>query len=151
MHTECVISSRSPLVRFLSYVKPQMRLVIGSALMGVGKFTLPLAFPLAFKYIVDALLTSPPKLDGVSLIIDRWCIGLCHVAGLGATPEDKLAALSVVLLALYAIQSGVSYLRGYWAGIAGNRLIFNLQCELFSHLQRLSHSFFDRNPAGAVA
>ncbi len=151
MATEHVVSSRSPVVRFLSYVKPQMRFVVGSALMGVGKFTLPLAFPLAFKYIVDVLLTSPPKLDGVSLIIDRWCIRLCHLAGFGATPQEKLAALSIALLALYAIQSGVSYLRSYWTGIAGNRLIFNIQCELFSHLQRLSHSFFDRNPAGAVA
>jgi ABC-type multidrug transport system fused ATPase/permease subunit len=151
MATEHVVSSRSPLVRFFAYVKPQMRFVFGSAMMGVGKFTLPLAFPLAFKYIVDVLLTSPPKSDGVSRVVDRWCVGLCHLAGLGATPQDKLAALSLALLTLYAIQSGVSYLRNYWAGVAGNRLIFDLQCDMFSHMQRLSHSFFDRNPAGAVA
>ncbi len=104
-----------------------MRFVVGSALMGVGKFTLPLAFPLAFKYIVDVLLASQPKVDGISRVIDRGCINLCHLTGLAATPQGKLAALNIVLLLLYAIQSGASYLRGDWAGIAGNRLIFSLQ------------------------
>ena len=151
MSSRHVVFSGSPLARFFTYVKPQMRFVVGSALMGVGKFTLPLAFPLAFKYIVDVLLASQPKVDGISRVINRGCINLCHLTGLAATPQGKLAALNIVLLLLYAIQSGASYLRGYWAGIAGNRLIFSLQCELFSHLQRLSHSFFDRNPAGAIA
>lgn len=143
--------SRSPLLRFFSYVKPQLRFVVGSALMGIGKFTLPLAFPLAFKYIVDVLLTSPPKLEGVSLIIDHWCSVLCGLAGWTVTSPHKLAVLNMALLAIYALQSGASYLRSYWAGVAGNRLIFDLQCALFSHLQRLPHSFFDHNPAGAVA
>lgn len=86
--------SRSPLVRFLSFVRPHLRLVIGAALMGVGKFTLPLAFPLAFKYVIDVLLASQPKLDGIDLAIDRWCAGLSRLAGMTPTAEHKLAMLS---------------------------------------------------------
>src|SRR5690242_18168976 len=48
-------TSRQPLVRFLGCVRPQLKLVVLAALMGVGKFTLPLAFPFAFKYVVDVL------------------------------------------------------------------------------------------------
>ncbi|MBV8774285.1 MAG: ABC transporter ATP-binding protein [Deltaproteobacteria bacterium] len=142
--------SRSPLMRFLALVRPHLRLVTGAALMGVGKFTLPLVFPLAFKYVVDVLLASQPKSDSINLVIDHWCIQLCRIAGLAITPQSKVAALSVTLLTLYALQSVASYYRNYWAGVAGNRLIFGLQCRLFSHLQQLHHSFFDRNPAGAI-
>ena len=54
-----------PLVRFLACVRPQLKLVVGAALMGVGKFTLPLAFPFAFKYVVDVLLQSQPRPDRI--------------------------------------------------------------------------------------
>jgi|SRR5271170_5181533 len=96
--------SRSVIFRFVGYLGPYLRLVIGAALMGVGKFTLPLAFPLAFKYVIDVLVTSPPKLDRVMRMIDGWCSGLSRLAGHAATPANKLAALSVVMLALYALQ-----------------------------------------------
>ncbi len=141
---------RHPLVRFIACVRPQLALVISAALMGVGKFTLPLAFPFAFKYVVDVLLTSHPKPDHIDLIIDRWCFGFAHLTGLSATAQGKLAALSLVMLLIYVMQSAVSYFRNYWAGIAGNRLIFGLRSRLYAHLQRLPHSFFDRHPAGAI-
>ncbi|HKD69715.1 MAG TPA: ABC transporter ATP-binding protein [Candidatus Binataceae bacterium] len=127
-----------------------MSYVAAAAVMGVGKFTLPLVFPLAFKYIVDVLLSSHPRIDGVNSIIDRWCSSGATLLGMDTSPHSKLAALSVALLVIYALQAVASYFRNYWAGIAGNRLILALQCRLFSHLQRLAHSFFDRNPAGAI-
>src|SRR5208282_2500532 len=130
-------ANTSPALRFLSFVKPHLRLVVGAALMGIGKFTLPLAFPLAFKYVVDVLLSAQPKLDGINLKIDGWCAAVARMAHLGVTSQGKLAALSLVLIVLYAIQSVASYYRNYWAGLAGNRLIFELQYKLFAHLQRL--------------
>jgi ABC-type multidrug transport system fused ATPase/permease subunit len=150
MDSNEVGASRSPLIRFLSLVRPHLRPVVGAALMGIGKFTLPLAFPLAFKYIVDVLLASQPKLDRIDLMIDRWCAGLSHMAGMTPDAEHKLAALSAALLLLYVLQSIASYYRNYWAGVAGNRLIFELRSRLFAHLQRLPHAFFDRNPSGAI-
>ena len=142
--------SKSVIFRFVGFVKPYLNFVVGAALMGIGKFTLPLAFPFAFKYVIDGLLTSPPKFDHITRVIDGWCIGLSGFAGYSITPTNKLAALSVVMLALYALQSVASFYRNYWAGLAGNKLIFDLQCRLFSHLQILPHSFFDRNPSGAI-
>src|ERR1700732_3983331 len=112
--------SRSPLIRFLSLVRPYLRLVIGAALMGIGKFTLPLAFPIAFKYVIDVLLTSPPKFDGMMRTIDGWSVGLSGLGGCSAPPTNKLAALSIVMLTLYALQSVASLYRNYWAGLAGN-------------------------------
>jgi ATP-binding cassette, subfamily B, putative efflux pump len=143
-------TSKHPLLRFLSYLKPNAQLVVGAALMGIGKFTLPLAFPIAFRYVVDVLLSAHPHPDGISLRIDHWCIAIANLLGLGTAVQGKLAALSIVLLLAYATQAAASYFRNYWAGLAGHRLIYDLQCKLFAHLQRLPHSFFDRNPAGAI-
>ena len=142
--------SKSVIFRFAGCLRPYLRLVIGAALMGVGKFTLPLAFPLAFKYVIDVLLTSPPKFDAMMRTIDGWCIGLSRLGGYSPTPTNKLAALSLVMLTLYALQSLASFYRNYWAGVAGNQLIFDLQRRLFSHMQSLPHSFFDQNPSGAI-
>ena len=142
--------SGHPLIKFASFFRPQLRYVVGAAMMGVGKFTLPLIFPLAFRYIVDVLLSSHPQISGVNSVIDRWCTWGALVFGAAPSPSNKLAALSVALLCVYFLQAIASYYRNYWAGIAGNRLILALQCKLFSHLQRLPHSFYDRNPAGAV-
>src|SRR5580700_1793323 len=142
--------SKSVIFRFAGCLRHYLRLVIGAALMGVGKFTLPLAFPLAFKYVIDVLLTSPPKFDAMMRTIDGWCVGLSRLGGYSPTPTNKLAALSLVMLTLYALQSLASFYRNYWAGLAGNQLIFDLQRRLFSHLQSLPHSFFDQNPSGSL-
>lgn len=142
--------SESVIRKFIGCIRPHLRLVVGAALMGVGKFTLPLAFPLAFKYVVDVLVASTPKFDGITHLIDHWCVSVLTLMGYPATAASKLALLSAAMLALYALQSIASYYRNYWAGIAGNRLIFDLQSRLFGHLQRLPHSFFDRNPTGSI-
>lgn len=140
----------TPLMRFLSYARTHARYVVGAALMGIGKFTLPLAFPLAFKYIIDGLLTAHASLSGIDRVIDRFCISLAHTAALPVTPASKLGVLCASLLVLYVIQAIASYYRNYWGGIAGLRLIYDLQCALFAHLQRLPNAFFDRNPTGAI-
>lgn len=142
--------SKRPLPRFASFLKPHLSYVAGAALMGVGKFTLPLIFPLAFRYVVDVLLTANPTVDGINSLFDRWCGFSASILGMGTGAHAKLAALTVSLLAIYLLQALASYYRNYWAGIAGNRLVFTLQCSLFSHLHKLPHSFFDCNPPGAI-
>ena len=61
------------LVRFLGYVRPHLWLVAGGSVMGILKFTLPLAFPLAFKYVFDVLLVPQPHPEHLNQMIDRWC------------------------------------------------------------------------------
>src|ERR1700684_3657616 len=57
---------RTALVRFLGYVRPHLWLVAGGSVMGILKFTLPLAFPLAFKYVLDVLLVPQPRHDSIN-------------------------------------------------------------------------------------
>ena len=54
------IVPQTAVVRFLGYVRPHLWLVAGGSVMGILKFTLPLAFPLAFKYVFDVFLVPQP-------------------------------------------------------------------------------------------
>src|ERR1700688_3946564 len=67
---------RTALVRFLGYVRPHLWLVAGGSVMGILKFTLPLAFPLAFQYVFYVLLVSQAHPEHLNQIIDRWCSSL---------------------------------------------------------------------------
>jgi len=141
---------QTPTFRFLSYVRPHLWLVAGGSVMGVLKFGLPLAFPLAFKYVFDVLLVPQPHMERVNRLIDRWCIELAGLMRLGSGTTAKLEALTAGLFVLFLFQAVATYYRNYWASTAGHRLIFDLRYALFLHMQRLSHSFFDRNASGGI-
>ena len=140
----------TPLFRFLGYVRPHLWLVAGGSIMGVLKFTLPLAFPLAFKYVFDVLLVPQPRMERVNRLIDGWCASLADVLHLSAGAAGRLEALTAALFFLFIIQAIATYYRNYWASMAGHRLIFDLRYALFRHMQRLSHSFFDRTTSGGI-
>jgi len=140
----------TPLWRFLSFVRPHAWLVAGGAMMGVLKFTLPLMFPLGFKYVIDVLLVPQPKLDRINGFIDRGCAMLAAALHLGSGAIPKLEALSAAMFVIFFVQAIATYYRNYWASMAGHRLIFDLRYALFIHMQRLSHSFFDRNASGGI-
>ena len=118
--------------------------------MGVLKFTLPLAFPLAFKYVFDVLLVPQPRMERVNRIIDQWCAAIATTFHMSAGPAGRLEALTAALFVLFVVQAIATYYRNYWASMAGHRLIFDLRYALFRHMQRLSHSFFDRMTSGGI-
>ena len=82
----------SPLPRFLAFVRPHMKLAMAAAVMGIVKFNLPLAFPLAFKYIIDVLVVHTHKLTGLNAFMDRWCIAIASALGLSISMSSKLAS-----------------------------------------------------------
>ncbi len=140
----------TPLFRFLAYVRPHLWYVTGGSVMGILKFSLPLAFPLAFKYVFDVLLVPEPRRDATNQMVDRFCAGVAGTLHLGTSGAARLEALALALLGLFVVQAIATYYRSYWAGTAGHRLIFDLRYALFLHMQRLSHSFFDRTTSGGI-
>src|SRR6266404_5847535 len=78
------IFPQTALLRFLGYVRPHLWLVAGGSVMGILKFTLPLAFPLAFKYVFDVLLVPQPHAENLNSMIDRWCMAIAATLHLGA-------------------------------------------------------------------
>jgi subfamily B ATP-binding cassette protein MsbA len=146
-------TSRSSLLRFLRYVAPHKWYIAGAAATGVLKFVIPLAFPLALKYLTDVVLTQHPTAaqETTNRWIDAWCTSVLQVAPwLGSGHSGKVFALGSTLLVLYLILAAASFYRSYWAGQAGHRLIFDLRYALYQHIQGMSHSFFDAHRSGAI-
>ncbi len=65
--------------------------------------------------------------------------------------DGKLLALCVgAMLVLYVIQWLANNYRIRYTNEIGQRIIYDLRHDLFSHIQRLSFRFFDKRPAGSI-
>src|SRR5699024_8684991 len=68
--------------------------------------------------------------------------------------EDKnvnlLTYLIIGISILYLLNYVANMFRIKWVNILGQRIIHDLRKSLFSHIQRLSHNFFDKRSAGSI-
>ncbi|OAS13994.1 ABC transporter ATP-binding protein [Paenibacillus oryzisoli] len=67
-------------------------------------------------------------------------------------PKDKnlLFLIVGIMLAVYLIQWLANTFRIKFTNMIGQRVIYDLRHDLFSHIQKLSFRFFDTRPAGSV-
>ncbi len=150
-----MVARRSPLRRFLAYVKPYRWLVAGAAGMGILKFCLPLIFPLALKYITDDILVDAsnpgaPK-DATSRIFTWWTTHLAEAFPiLGSGKNGLLNATAFTVFIVYVVLAVATFYRSDLAGRAGHRLVFDLRFDFYLHIQRMSHSFFATQRSGAI-
>ncbi len=68
-------------------------------------------------------------------------------------PNQNLQLLitwSVVLAAIYAIKSVLTFIVGYWGHVLGVKIQGDMRKDLFGHIEALPYSFFDENKTGTV-
>jgi ATP-binding cassette subfamily B protein len=110
--------------RLLTYLRP---------------YRLQVAFAVATIIGNSALQLAPPYLTKV--VIDRYI------------PSGDLSGL-VTIAALYLLTLIASFAFEYaqtWTmQVTGQRVMFDLRMQVFSHLQRLDLKFYDRNPVGRL-
>jgi ATP-binding cassette, subfamily B, multidrug efflux pump len=61
-----------------------------------------------------------------------------------------LAILVSIIAGLYILSYGANYFRIKWMNILGQSVIYDLRKHLFTHVQTLSHRFFDQRSAGSI-
>lgn len=61
-----------------------------------------------------------------------------------------LSYLVLIVAGLYILSYVANIFRIKWVNILGQNSIFDMRQELFSHVQRLSHRFFDERSAGSI-
>ena len=110
--------------RLLGYVRPYRRLVLGALALLFADGALQLVGPFLTRRVIDVAL---PAGD----------LGMVRTA----------AAIYLVSL---LFQFGFSYGETLLTSLLGQRVMRDLRVEIFSHLQRLSIAFFDRNPVGRL-
>ena len=66
--------------------------------------------------------------------------------------EDKAGIKKISLIFLLTILGSflLNYLQVYILNYTGQKIIYNMRQELFTHLHKMSLSFFDRNPVGRL-
>lgn len=126
-------SSQKPhtFFRFLRYVAPYKHYVAFAAIGGAIKFTVPLLLPQLIRYLLDNVFLNPDLTNEAQLGQLYWYIG----------------GLSAIFVFIWAPGT---YLRHYFAGKAGHRSVFDLRCDLYYRILRMSASFFGRNKSGGI-
>ncbi|WP_345238731.1 ABC transporter ATP-binding protein [Pontibacillus salipaludis] len=112
--------------RMLQYVKPYSKRLLPAAII--------------------AMLVSTIVRLIVPVLIGKVAIDL---AIKGEDP-NLLIQLVVGISILYVLSFVGNTLRIRWVNILGQNVIYDLRKHLFSHVQRLSHKFFDNRSAGSI-
>src|SRR5687768_212412 len=110
--------------RLLAYLRPHKWYVLGALLALIGDAVAQLA---------------PPYL--VKIAIDQY-IAQGDLAGLNTIAFVYLA----VLIAAFTLE----YAQTYMMQMIGQRIMVDMRMQIYTHLQRLDLSFYDRNPVGRL-
>ena len=110
--------------RLLAYLRPHAWYVGGALLALVGDAVTQLA---------------PPYL--VKIAIDRY-IAQGDLAGLNT--------IALVYLAVLIASFTLEYAQTFMMQMIGQRIMFDMRMQIYTHLQRLDLSFYDRNPVGRL-
>lgn len=123
---------RNNLWRLVAYVKPFWPSFLAATLCGIVKLLTPFAIIWLISQVIDVLHT----LGAGRLPVDAAWAQLKHFAILG---------LGLALIAPIPI-----YLRSTLASRAVQLVLRNLRCDLYAHIQKLPHAFFDVNRSGSL-
>lgn len=110
--------------RLLAYVKPYSRRLGLALVLLLGTSLLDLAGPWLTKIAIDRYMRHH-QASGLKLIF-------------------------VLYVASLVVGFIMRYLQNYHMQFIGQRIMYDLRNQIFSHLQRLPLSFFDRNPVGRL-
>ncbi|WP_077617662.1 ABC transporter ATP-binding protein [Bacillus sinesaloumensis] len=114
------------MARLLGYMKPY------------SKNLLPLS-------IIMVLLTTAVRLIA-PILIGKYAID--HAI---ANKDTNLLIILVATIAgLYAVNYVANIFRIKWTNMLGQNIIYDLRKHLFTHVQGLSHRFFDKRSAGSI-
>lgn len=123
---------RHNLWRILAYARPWWKGYVFTVLMGLIKFLAPVAIAWVFGEAVDLL--SSVQREAVPAV-DAWP-QLKRLFGFGI----GIALMSPI----------PTFLRSWIGARINQRVIRDIRCDLYAHIQKLSHAFFERNRTGAL-
>ncbi|WP_240508006.1 ABC transporter ATP-binding protein [Virgibacillus indicus] len=95
---------------------------------------------------IIAMLVSTAVRLAVPILIGKVAIDVA----IAEKDTTLLTYLVVIIGVLYLISYIGNVFRIKWVNILGQNVIYDLRQHLFSHVQRLSHRFFDTRSAGSI-
>lgn len=110
--------------RLLKYVKPYKKYVVLAILLNILVAALGPLRPYLTKIAVDNYIA-----------VKDW---------------NGLIVISLILFASLFFQAVVQYFLTYYTELMGQKIIFDLRVQIFSHVQKLALRFFDKTPIGRI-
>ena len=101
---------------------------------------------LAFMLLVTATGLVAPYLEAV--VIDRYILNEADLEA--AARMEGITRIALVYLGLFVAGWVCSYWQTFFVSWAGQNVIFTLRQKMFTHLQKLSFSFYDNLEAGRI-
>ncbi|MDC3423760.1 ABC transporter ATP-binding protein/permease [Aquibacillus sp. 3ASR75-11] len=114
------------MLRLLSYVKPYSKTLLPGSII--------------------AMLISTLVRLAVPILIGKVAIDMA----IANNDMSFLMYLVIGIGVLYLISYVANVFRIKWVNVLGQNVIYDLRRQLFSHIQRLSHNFFDKRSAGSI-
>jgi ATP-binding cassette, subfamily B, bacterial len=133
------ISTSRWLPHFLPLLRPFRKQLWWALLAMILDASLTVFRPWPLKVVIDRVLSHrPTRVPFLAAWLDNATFSRMHIL-YGACGVTLLIALSTGLL---------TYLYTHTLGIVGQRFVFDLRCQLFAHMQRLSLRFHDTQRRG---
>ena len=123
--------------------------LLKKALSFAAPFWHLLLLSLILMLIFTAADIYRPILEGNG--IDQFMQGAVDGTITAREALSGLRNLSIIYLILIIVQFAVGVVRDFTMRYTSERIIKNIRTAVFNKVQRLPMSFFDKNPAGAVA
>lgn len=117
--------------RYMHFVKPYKIQIIGTILIGIIKFAIPLLIPLLIKFVLDDI-----------------------VGNTGLTADEKVSKLvlimGIMIVIFLIVRPPVEYYRQYFAQWTASKILYDVRDRLFTHIQKLSFKYYSNTKAGEV-
>lgn len=117
--------------RYMAFVKPYRWRIIGTLVIGIIKFAIPLLIPFIMKYVIDDIIS---------------------VSDMSADEKThKLFMTMILMLVIFAvIRPPIEYYRQYFAQWTASKILYDIRDRLFTHIQKLSFKFYSNTRAGEI-
>ncbi|PRO65483.1 ABC transporter ATP-binding protein [Alkalicoccus urumqiensis] len=117
--------------RYMVFIRPYWKEIIITVLIGMLKFGIPLLIPLILKYVIDDIIGAENMSTSEQMETLYWLMG-------GA------------LILFVVFRPPIEYYRQYFAQWTGNKILYDIREQLFTHLQKLSLTFYANRKSGEV-
>lgn len=115
----------------MKFVKPYRLQIIGTILIGILKFAIPLLIPLLIKFVLDDVIGN----DTLSK----------------AEKTDRLFwVMGIMIVVFVVLRPPIEYYRQYFAQWTASKILYDIRDRLFTHMQRLSYKYYSNTRAGEV-
>ncbi|MFD0828648.1 ABC transporter ATP-binding protein [Neobacillus sp. M.A.Huq-85] len=117
--------------RYLQFVKPYRVQILGTIMIGVIKFGIPLIIPMLIKYVVDDIINNHSLADEAKI-------------------HKLMTMLGVMIVIFVILRPPIEYYRQYFAQWTSSKILYDIRDQLYTHIQKLSFRYYANTRAGEI-